>query len=140
MGSTAYFSSGNVAGLWAPLQGFLSWWVSRPLNKENKNEAANRLTARPAQQALAASSMPLHHRGASGVKPLTCFQVRSKLRAPAGGQDSDTHGKAPSRLRILREFEPGASPACAGRMVISGRMADVCAELDRMTIAQRSAH
>lgn len=38
----------------------------------------------------------------------------------------------PSRLKVLRVFEAGTSPACAGRMVISGRMADVCAELNRM--------
>ncbi len=37
-----------------------------------------------------------------------------------------------SRLKIVRQFEPGVGPTCAGRMVISGRMADVCAELDRM--------
>jgi hypothetical protein len=43
----------------------------------------------------------------------------------------------PSRLRIVREFDANVGPACAGRMVISGRMADVCAELDRM--AQREA-
>lgn len=39
---------------------------------------------------------------------------------------------ARSRLKIVRAFEPGVSPQCAGRMVISGRMADVCAELERM--------
>ena len=37
------------------------------------------------------------------------------------------------RLKVVREFDAGISPSCAGRMVISGRMADVCAELDRMT-------
>jgi hypothetical protein len=42
-----------------------------------------------------------------------------------------------SRLKIVRQFEPGASSSCAGRMTISGSMADVCAELDRM--AQREA-
>ena len=36
------------------------------------------------------------------------------------------------RLKVVREFDAGISPSCAGRMVISGRMADVCAELDRM--------
>ena len=36
------------------------------------------------------------------------------------------------RLKIVRQFEPGASRSCAGRLVISGRMSDVCAELDRM--------
>lgn len=48
--------------------------------------------------------------------------------------------RSPSGLRILREFEPGASPGNAGRMVISGTMADVCAELDRLTLAQGAAH
>jgi hypothetical protein len=47
-------------------------------------------------------------------------------------------GHAASRLRVLREFEPGSSPACAGRMVITGRMADVCAELERMSQTQRA--
>jgi hypothetical protein len=37
----------------------------------------------------------------------------------------------------VREFDANVGPACAGRMVISGRMADVCAELERM--AQREA-
>jgi hypothetical protein len=39
-----------------------------------------------------------------------------------------------SRLRIVREFDSAISSDCAGRMVISGRMADVCAELDRMAL------
>jgi len=43
----------------------------------------------------------------------------------------------PSRLRVVREFDSNVGPACAGRMVISGRMADVCAELERMS--QREA-
>jgi hypothetical protein len=34
----------------------------------------------------------------------------------------------------VREFDSAISPQCAGRMVISGRMADVCAELDRMAL------
>ena len=40
---------------------------------------------------------------------------------------------SPRRLKVVREFDAGIGPSCAGRMVISGRMADVCAELDRMT-------
>ena len=35
-------------------------------------------------------------------------------------------------LRVVRVLEPSAPRAVAGRMVISGRMADVCAELDRL--------
>ena len=36
------------------------------------------------------------------------------------------------RLKIVRQFEPGTNRSCSGRLVISGRMSDVCAELDRM--------
>ena len=40
---------------------------------------------------------------------------------------------APAKpLRVVRVLEPSAPRAVAGRMVISGRMADVCAELDRL--------
>jgi hypothetical protein len=40
---------------------------------------------------------------------------------------------APAKpLRVVRVLEPSASRAVAGRMVISGRMADVCAELERL--------
>jgi hypothetical protein len=35
-------------------------------------------------------------------------------------------------LRVLRVSENGQRTQGAGRMVISGRMADVCAELDRL--------
>lgn len=40
--------------------------------------------------------------------------------------------RPPARLKIVRQFEPDIDPLCAGRMTISGSMADVCAELDRM--------
>jgi hypothetical protein len=35
-------------------------------------------------------------------------------------------------LRVVRVLEPAAPRSTAGRMVISGRLADVCAELDRL--------
>jgi len=40
-------------------------------------------------------------------------------------------------LRILRVFEAGQKPSQVGRMVISGRLADVCAELDRLAASER---
>jgi len=43
-------------------------------------------------------------------------------------------------LRVLRVVEPGHAPASAGRMVISGRMADVCAELDRLAALEAAQH
>lgn len=38
----------------------------------------------------------------------------------------------PKPLRVVRVVEAGQARASVGRMVISGRMADVCAELDRL--------
>ncbi len=43
------------------------------------------------------------------------------------------------RLKIVRALEPGVGAGYAGRMVISGRMADVCAALDRMTQRETSS-
>jgi hypothetical protein len=42
-------------------------------------------------------------------------------------------------LRVVRIAEDGAnSPHGAGRMVMSGRMADICAELDRLVHLEAS--
>lgn len=38
-----------------------------------------------------------------------------------------------NRLRVLRVVDASCSAHSAGRMVISGRFSDVCAELDRMS-------
>lgn len=42
-------------------------------------------------------------------------------------------------LRVLRVVDDGHGPCTAGRMVISGRMADVCAELDRLAALEAAA-
>ena len=43
-------------------------------------------------------------------------------------------------LRIVRLMEVGQHPANVGRMLISGRMADVCAELDRLVAREAALH
>lgn len=45
-----------------------------------------------------------------------------------------------NNLRVVREVDSTITPDCAGRMVISGRFADVCAELDRMVLRASSIH
>lgn len=52
------------------------------------------------------------------------------LRAPAAAHPS--HAARVLRVVHVLDGAPAAAPAAAGRMVISGRMADVCAELDRL--------
>lgn len=46
------------------------------------------------------------------------------------------HSSTP--LRIVHVLERGQSRGHVGRMVISGRMADVCAELDRLAAFERA--
>ena len=43
-------------------------------------------------------------------------------------------------LRVVRVMEPAAARSIAGRMVISGRLADVCAELDRLAALEARGH
>ena len=51
-----------------------------------------------------------------------------------------SYAKAARPVRVLRVVESNAAPASAGRMVISGRMADVCAELDRLAASEGALH
>ena len=55
------------------------------------------------------------------------------VQAATSGNSPQTQLLSKQRaLRVLRVSEHGQTPHCAGRMVISGRMSDVCAELDRL--------
>ena len=66
--------------------------------------------------------------------PVAYVPVRTPVRSPGWqGPVRQPPTQQPAKpLRVLRVVEPSASRAGAGRMVISGRMADVCAELDRL--------
>ena len=47
--------------------------------------------------------------------------------------------RQPKPLRVVRVAEDGGHPpSSAGRMVMSGRMADICAELDRLVHLEAS--
>ena len=88
----------------------------------------------PAQSAL---SFPRHRRFVPGDAQFAIKNIASGARHAVTTNPKSCQAvakpAAPRRLRIVREFEAGVSPSCAGRMVISGRMADVCAALERMT-------
>ncbi|MBB1074263.1 hypothetical protein HUU62_07520 [Rhodoferax sp. 4810] len=52
-----------------------------------------------------------------------------------------TQQAMPSRaVRVLQVMDAGQSPAQSGRLRISGRMADVCAELDRLAAREALQH
>lgn len=56
------------------------------------------------------------------------------LDSPALARRAASPTPRNNTLRVVRESDAAIQPDCAGRMVISGRMADVCAELDRMAL------
>lgn len=47
--------------------------------------------------------------------------------------------KARKPLRVVRVVDTGGGASSAGRMFMSGRMADVCAELDRLAALEAAA-
>ncbi|MGB4116243.1 MAG: hypothetical protein WBK51_06830 [Polaromonas sp.] len=82
-----------------------------------------------------AQPAPVHTRTA--FSPTTAYrasaQPHNRLKlGPARPVQNSNRIASVQRLKIVRQFEPGANRSCVGRLVISGRMADVCAELDRM--------
>jgi hypothetical protein len=69
-------------------------------------------------QAFAAWLAPRH-------APAPCVAVHASAQRMAALRPAKP-------LRVVRVLEPSAPRAVAGRMVISGRLADVCAELERL--------
>jgi len=119
MGIVSFSHSPLLSLLLAPAQTLAAWFVPAP-GRSGRSSAPARAQHANGQLILPFSSVTAHS---------------SRETAQAGKAKPQT--RTPSRLRIVREFDANVGPACAGRMVISGRMADVCAELERM--AQREA-
>ena len=88
-------------------------------------------------QAIAAFFMPVQH---EQVTYRTA--VRSSLPQVSNKQRVNVQAirignkHTINRLKVVREFDPGIERSRAGRMVISGRIADVCAELDRIALQE----
>jgi hypothetical protein len=92
-----------------------------------------------------AQTVGLHpaHVGNTARQPAS--QVLHALPVASGPVRSPTQGTEPGRparcapaLRVVRNIETGIPVGSTGRMVISGRMADVCAELDRLAAIESS--
>ena len=72
----------------------------------------------------------------------TSLKAESALKLVA----TCTQNTRPSRpfnknvVRVVQVREPGQARSCVGRMVMSGRMADVCAELDRLVAREAAPH
>lgn len=62
--------------------------------------------------------------------------INSVAHASRDSRATPRNASANKPLRVVRVVEQGQSRSHVGRMVISGRMADVCAELDRLAAGE----
>ena len=114
-----------------PVQG-LTRWVTRVKNSLNRiaTSSSTQQVVNNEQQVCLPDTSTTKEHSAFAIAPqvllLRCHTV--------------TKTSSPSSLKVVREVDLDISPDCAGRMVISGRMADVCAELDRMAVRATAAH
>ena len=124
MGIASFSQSPVLSVLRAPWQTLAAWFVPAQTTPHRFAVPAG------AQHTLHPLTLPFASGGISA-----CRRAKAHAEADLSGHRTPKKMSAHSRLKVVREFDSAVSPACAGRMVISGRMADVCAELERM--AQR---
>ncbi|MBN9409336.1 MAG: hypothetical protein J0H69_09325 [Burkholderiales bacterium] len=111
-----------LEGLFTPLQALLN------------QATARRQTAVPAGRTLGGNDKNASANDALMSRP-------AATRGPAHGSSLSAPRRPaqPHRpLRVVRVIDPKARDA--GRLVISGRMADVCAELDRLAEIESRRH
>ncbi len=110
----------------APLQ-LIDCWLPAP---------AARPAPRPASKALATRAVRRFARaGWLGGKPkLAAMALPTGEPRPCDAAKD----RSASRVRVLRQAEAPSSPRAGGiRLVISGRINDVCAELDRLAAQEK---
>lgn len=74
-----------------------------------------------------------------GLAPIAINNIAHHQRPTRPSTLKSITNQTPRPLRVVRILEAGQARAQVGRMVISGRMADVCAELDRLVAHEAAA-
>jgi hypothetical protein len=100
----------SLGGLLAPLQNLVSWFTPAPCR----------------------AAVPQ-------VRPAAVRPFPSRTCAPRAAASAGRHDRLLRPLRVVRVVDGASAPAGAGRMFMSGRMADVCAELDRLAALEAAA-
>jgi hypothetical protein len=135
MGIVSFSHAPVLSVLLAPVQALAAWFV--PAQNTTSLFAMPALTPRTPKQLALPFALPF-------ASPIAPAGATERGRPAHGNFAGSTIGRnaskfpAISHLKVVREFDSAVSPACAGRMVISGRMADVCAELERMVQHERT--
>ena len=110
------------SSLFAPLQAATSRFA--PTQTHTPRSAARHAPVAPIE--------PSQH---ASPRNVSVHIAATKARAPAR---PDGPLRRPPTLRVIRNIEAGVPVGHSGRMVISGRMADVCAELDRLATLENN--
>jgi hypothetical protein len=103
-----------------PLRAFWSWLTEAPLPLS---------TSRVGQRSTPCKVM-------GQMPPVTTLRNQVLASQPNVPAMRNTHRP----LRTVRVMDANQAPGQVGRMVMSGRMADVCAELDRLVACEARLH
>ncbi|MGZ5194867.1 MAG: hypothetical protein ACXWJM_06470 [Ramlibacter sp.] len=91
-------------------------------------------------QGLVASLLPSHGRSRAARRQCSAARSGGAVQRPPHAPTAVAATARPCRpLRVVRIVEPARTAMDAGRMRISGRMADVCAEIDRLAALEAAA-
>jgi hypothetical protein len=91
-------------------------------------------------QGLVASLLPARSSPRAVRRNCATARLPGMAQRPVRAAAINTAPARPCRpLRVVRFVEPTRAAVDAGRMRISGRMADVCAELDRLAALEAAA-
>ncbi len=120
-------ASVTVPAAFTPFQNFFRW-----LGTSHGYNWHKEIPAR-----LAAPALP----ACRPVTPPAFLRQRAAIKRVGNRMNGDlSMQKTTPVVRVVRMLESGQSPKAVGRMVISGRMADVCAELDRLVSREETVH
>ena len=152
----------NVAAAFAPFQHFLRWLgtahvqargncTASPFASNQKAKASGRPPAflrlhlldksgNATVDGLAGRQLPAKLQGTSASASHACAEQQQKSGLPSYPLVRLPQRKPLPAVRVIRVLEVGQSHRSVGRMVISGRMVDVCAELDRLVSREETCH
>ena len=126
--SSPYFSRKSVqAFLSAPMQSLFAMLIP-----SNLASTCDKITFSDERKTKQHS---IHKQGCNTKRsrPLQSSATRSLTKSYQTHVKPGVPNPIRTRVKIIREFDAGMGPTCAGRMIISGSMADVCDELERLT-------
>lgn len=133
MGTVSSFNHSIFSALAAPIQSVVAlFWQSAPLpecrtltSRENASCFGQRVCGSVIFRGACRDTQDVTANGPADSNDMS-FKTVQALATP------------PARLKVIRAVEPGQRTSSVGRMVISGSINEVCAELDRMARRERS--